>query len=265
MKNKARIESILNASCLDLSIAGITTFELSELNVSSNLELVIPTNLRLGHMVEKIVAEIIKSSNKYDLIYENIQIVDDKKTVGEIDFIIQQCSTKRLIHLELAYKFYLFDPTISEQPINNWIGPNRNDSLIDKVEKLRSKQFPLLYHERTKLSLTSIQINEVSQALCLLASLYIPFEYKEKISSVYQKGIKGYYLNLENFIAQHKPNKIYYLPAKKDWGIDPANNSNWYDFNFIEKDLMANINEKQAPLCWQNDNGTTSEFFVIWW
>jgi hypothetical protein len=35
--------------------------------------------------------------------------------------------------MELAYKFYLFDPSISSEPINNWIG-NRNDSLQEKLE-----------------------------------------------------------------------------------------------------------------------------------
>jgi hypothetical protein len=35
--------------------------------------------------------------------------------------------------MELAYKFYLFDPSISSEPINNWIGPNRN-SLQEKLE-----------------------------------------------------------------------------------------------------------------------------------
>ena len=73
------------------------------------------------------------------MLYENVQIIEDKKTIGEIDFIIENITTKQLIHMELAYKFYLFDPTISSETVNNWIGPNRNDSLKEKLEKLASK------------------------------------------------------------------------------------------------------------------------------
>jgi hypothetical protein len=49
-------------------------------------------------------------------LYENIQVIEDKKTIGEIDFIIEDKNTKQVIHMELAYKFYL-DPSISSEPI----------------------------------------------------------------------------------------------------------------------------------------------------
>jgi hypothetical protein len=44
--------------------------------------------------------------------------------------------------MELAYKFYLFDPSISSEPINNWIGPNRNDSLQIRKKKAISFVIP---------------------------------------------------------------------------------------------------------------------------
>jgi hypothetical protein len=49
-------------------------------------------------------------------LYENIQVIEDKKTIGEIDFLLKK-NTKQVIHMELAYKFYLFDPSISSEPI----------------------------------------------------------------------------------------------------------------------------------------------------
>ena len=107
-------------------------------------------------MVEKIISELIKSSNNYKVLYENIQIIEGKKTIGEIDFFIKNTTTKRLIHMELAYKFYLYDPKISSEQLNNWIGPNRNDSLKYKLEKLQKKQFPLLYHNSAKSKLNNI-------------------------------------------------------------------------------------------------------------
>jgi len=137
MNTKSRITSILKTNTLDTSVTGLQTFNLSALRLKNEPEFQLPTNIRLGHLAEKVVSGLIKSSTNYKILFENIQIVKDKQTIGEIDFIIEEIKSKQLIHLELAYKFYLFDPTISSEPMHNWIGPNRNDSLKEKLEKLK--------------------------------------------------------------------------------------------------------------------------------
>ncbi len=265
MKTKSRIASILKANNLDFSITGFQTFYLSELTLANDLEFELPTNIRLGQLAEKIVSELIKSSENYKVLYENIQIIEDKNTIGEIDFIIENKNKKECIHLELAYKFYLFDPSISSEPINNWIGPNRNDSLKEKLDKLKTKQFPLLYHSATKSKLNNIDLNKVSQALCLLVSLFIPYGYKAKLNPVYEKAIKGYYLNLEQFKSLNNSEKLYYLPSKKEWGMDASENKIWKDFKDLENQISRCIKEKQAPLCWQKYKGTYLSFFIVWW
>jgi hypothetical protein len=265
MNTKARIASILKANSLDFSVTGLQTFDLSVLNGATDAEFQLPTNVRLGHLVEKIVSKLIALSTNYKVLYENIQIIEDKKTIGEIDFIIQNKNTKQLIHLELAYKFYLFDPNISSNPLNNWIGPNRNDSLKEKLEKLKTKQFPLLYHNRVKATVHAIEIDAVSQALCFLVSLFIPYEYKRTFSPIYEKAIRGYYVNMETFKRLDNAMKSYYLPLKKEWGIDPSENEIWTDFIGIEKYIDTSINEKQAPLCWQRYKGSYIAFFIVWW
>lgn len=265
MKTKSRIASILEANSLDFSITGLQTFNLSALNVATDLEFQLPTNIRLGHLAEKIVAELIKSSTNYKVLYENTQIIEDKKTIGEIDFIIEEINTNQLIHMELAYKFYLFDSNLSSEPIKNWIGPNRNDSLEEKLEKLKGKQFPLLYHNCAKSKFDTIEIDEVSQALCLLVSLFIPYEYKASFSPIYQKYIKGFYLNFEKFTSLDNAAKTYYLPSKKEWGMDPSENEIWKDLNGVEKYINTSMKEKQSPLCWQKYKNSYVAFFIVWW
>ena len=63
MNTKSRITSILKARSLDSSITGLQTFNLSELKLVSDLDFQLPTNIRLGHLAEKIVSELIKSSS----------------------------------------------------------------------------------------------------------------------------------------------------------------------------------------------------------
>ena len=147
MNTKSRITSILKAMSLDYSVTGLEAFSLFELALVPDLDFQLPTNLRLGHLAEVVVSGLIKLSTNYNVIYENIQLLEDKKTIGEIDFIIVENNTNKLVHMELAYKFYLYDPEISSDPLNNWINPNRNDSLIEKLGKVKRKQFSLLYHD----------------------------------------------------------------------------------------------------------------------
>ncbi len=265
MNTKSRITSILKANNLDSSITGLRSFDLLELKLESEIDFQLPTNLRLGHLAENVVSELIKSSTNYKVVYENTQIKVDEKTIGEIDFIIEKIDTKQLIHLELAYKFYLFDPSIYSDPISNWIGPNRNDSLEAKLEKLKRKQFPLLHHDAAKSIFTTIEVGEVSQALCLLVSLFIPYNYKTSFSPSYQKAIKGFYLNFDTFKSLDTSEKTYYIPSKKEWGLEPSENDTWADFEDVEEFILTSLKEKQSPLCWQKHKDSYIAFFIVWW
>ena len=265
MNTKSRITSLLKTATLDSAVTGFPTFDLSRLELPTVLDFELPTNLRLGHLAEKIVSHLIQSSMNYKVVYENIQILEQLKTIGELDFIIEDIENNQLIHLELAYKFYLFDPSISTQTTYNWIGPNRNDSLMEKLDKLKTKQFPLLYHPCTASQLADVDVKTVSQALCLLVSLFVPYDFNPILPPVYQKAIKGYYLNLETFISLDCADKSYFLPSKTAWGIDPQENEMWYDYHTIKDQLAVNMSEKQAPLCWQKQKGNYIAFFIVWW
>ena len=265
MNTKTRIQSIVSATQLDVEITNVSTFDLSTLQLSTLPEFQLPTNLRLGHLVEKIVSELIKASENYKILHENVQIIQDKNTIGEIDFIIQNIASKQLIHLELAYKFYLFDPTISSETKQNWIGPNRKDALHEKLNKLTQKQFPLLYHKTTKAQLPTIKIEKVSQKLCVLANLFIPYQHKEKFSKTYQKAIKGYYVDFDTFVSLDNSAKAYYIPTKKEWGIAPSENEIWTDFKGVKESITENMSAKRSLLCWQKHDDSFEEFFIVWW
>lgn len=265
MKTKSRIQSILNASSLERAITGIDAFHLSELELDTELDFPLPNNLRLGHMAERVVAELIRKSSNYEMLFENLQLIEDGQTIGEIDFIIQNLHSKYLIHLELAYKFYLYDPSISANTINNWIGPNRNDSLKEKLDKLKSRQFPLIHHNAARTALSEVNMNEVSQALCLLASMYIPYEYDGAFGPDYHKAIKGYYIHAERFYSIDHSDRTYHLPTKLEWGMSPSDNESWVNLDQINDQLATSIREKQSLLCWQKHKDSYSEFFITWW
>jgi hypothetical protein len=63
--------------------------------------------------------------------------------------------------------------------------------LQEKLEKLKTKQFPLLYHKLAKSKFTTVAIDQVSQAM-FISFLFIPYEYKETLALFMKKAIKGY-------------------------------------------------------------------------
>lgn len=265
MNTKARIKSIREVANLDSSITGFPSFQLDDLIIAEDLDFDLPKNIRLGHLAEKVVSELIHSSSNCEILYENVQIIEQQQTIGELDYIIKNKQTHQCFHLELAYKFYLLDPSLSSHLIENWIGPNRNDSLSDKLKKLESKQFPLLYHKKTTQQLSDLNLQTMEQRLCLLASLYVPYNFKGMLPIAIQIAVKGYYINLAKFLSIHQEDNQYYLPSKKEWGIDPSTNEIWHELIPIEKTLKINIEEKQAPLCWQKKGDEYAQFFIVWW
>ena len=95
--------------------------------------------------------------------------------------------------------------------------------------------------------------------------MFVPYEFKIKLSPVYEKAIKGYYLDLAQFISLNNSEKSYYLPSKKEWGMDASENEIWTDFKAVENQINTSIKEKQALLCWQKYQGTYLTFFIVWW
>src|SRR5690606_12766576 len=91
------------------------------------------TNFVLGKRSESFFELALTHSEGFQVIAQNIQIQREKITLGEIDFLIEDCTGNRQFHVELVCKFYLYDPSLDRE-LDRWIGPNRKDSLLQKIE-----------------------------------------------------------------------------------------------------------------------------------
>lgn len=98
-------------------------------------------NNRLGSIFEGFMSYWLKISPNYQELYQNIQLIEDKHTYGEIDFIIQEITTGKVIHLEVAVKFYLGSAPYEDA--YRWFGTNTKDQLGKKIDHLRTKQTQL--------------------------------------------------------------------------------------------------------------------------
>ena len=263
-RQNLRFQGFLNTPNLwtITSKLGLQQIQLSKSRSSFSLN----TNkhLRLGKLVEHFVVHELRNTSNYELLSANYQIQDGKQTIGELDCLFLK--DKQPIHLEVVYKFYLYDPSKGSTILEHWIGPNRKDSLQKKLTKLKEKQLPLLYHPLTNDHLKSFgyHASDFKQQVCFKAQLFLPYGINIDIAPLNQTCIQGFYINQDQLI-DFKTCK-FFIPEKLDWLMDISLHINWMSFEQFNTQLQNYFEKQTAPLCWiKYPNGETIKCFVIWW
>jgi hypothetical protein len=223
-------------------------------------------NSRLGKLVESFIFHQLKQQDSITWICDNLQIQQEKITVGEIDALYYENETP--VHLEVAYKFYLLDTLEDHQePLAKWIGPNRKDNLALKLAKLRSKQLPLLHHHSTRPYLENLQLDPavMEQKLCFKAQLFLPYQDQElDISPLNRKCIAGFYLPFQEL--QRFSTLEFFIPTKLDWLLLPHPEVAWIKYAAASTIIKASIDDQRSPLVWmKHANGEIDKCFVVFW
>ena len=190
-----------------------------------------PASAVLGMQAEACFEAYLKRSKNYALLASNIQIpklLEGKNksaniTLGEFDYIVKCRESSQVFHIELAYKFYLYNPTEDYSELKKWIGPNKKDSLFQKLEKLKWKQFPLLENRIAIDYLNKLNIEiPTSQQLCLKTQLFVPKKFTvDLLPSYYRDCVVGYWIRPREMEDENK-SALYALPDKKQWLLPPS-------------------------------------------
>ncbi|QDS93749.1 hypothetical protein FF011L_25220 [Roseimaritima multifibrata] len=96
---------------------------------------------RVGRYFEGLVLYWLQHVRKIQVVAESLQVRSGKRTLGEIDFLFRDESSK-LTHWEVAVKFYLFHPNRTFAG-SHYIGPNAGDTFERKRERMFRHQLPL--------------------------------------------------------------------------------------------------------------------------
>jgi len=246
------------------SIKNLDQFEVPK-SKTSTIHFSNTQNLRLGKWVERLVSFELSQYNEIEILLENLQIQNDKITLGEIDCILSLHNQP--IHLEIIFKYYLYDKNVGTSEIERWIGPNRRDSFIQKLDKLIDKQLPLLHHPKTQPYLSELDISSknIQQQVYFKAQLFVPLaDYGKDFPIINNNCIIGFYIypdELEVFTECK-----FYIPNKHDWLIAPHSDIDWLSFYDYKNKLQPFLDQQNAPLCWiKKKNGQLFKFFVVWW
>jgi len=207
----------------------------------------------------------LKQSKHFALLAANLQIHGVMETLGELDYIVRDLKTEKIVHIELACKFYLYDEKAGLSEEEKWIGPNRKDRLFDKLEKVKLKQFPLLQTNETIQKLAELTIQKPSsQQLCLKAFLFLPKKMSVEIfPKTFKECIVGYYI--KNNDLEEDETALYAVPTKKEW-LFPINSlTDWHNFSEIKELIEAQLKINKSPLIYKKTPHTVERFFVVWW
>ncbi|SFZ82109.1 DUF1853 family protein [Tenacibaculum maritimum] len=244
-------------------VFGITQYETPNIN-THKFTTQIPKKPRLGKLVERFVSFELQQQKTIDILIENVQIQQEKRTLGELDCLLLK--NQLPIHLEIIYKFYLYDATVGNTEMEHWISPNRKDSLIQKLTKLKEKQLPLLYHPQTAPLLKKLQLkaSHIQQQVYFKAQLFTPLNNTPTLQNINNKCLSGFYINID--ALQQFSNSKFYIPSKHNWLTSPHTQVKWLSFNEYTLQINHYLQEKKAPLCWlKKANGQLLKFFVVWW
>lgn len=240
---------------------GLSQLELSTISTSI-FEGKLTKNPRLGKRVESFVSCYLQQYENINIFDENIQIQNNQITTGEIDCILYQDNTP--IHLEIIFKYYLYDNSIGFTELEHWIGPNRNDSLQQKIEKLNNKQLPLLYKKETQ-KFIDIDVHTITQKVFFKAQLFVPYSNQNvNFEQLNRDCICGFYI-YKHEVSQFT-NAKFHIPTKINWLLEPHKNVDWLSFDLFIKQSEQLLQSKKSPLCWiKQPNGEIFKFFLVWW
>ncbi len=263
-----QIKGFLDTPLLwDGKLLGVEQFIFKNPDIQSFEAQVIPQNIRLGHQVEHIFYQLLDHNQNYEILLFNQPIKNENRTIGEIDFIIRDTQTQEIIHIELTYKFYIVDITISEK-IHQLTGPNKRDSFHDKLQKIKQHQFKLIQSKETLnlFKTRSIDSKKIISKTFFKAQLFLPYKSaKINITPFNSACICGFWLRLEDFESAFFYKELYYLPSKREWIIAPHKDVAWKTYKETCIIIKERHSQNNSPMVWVRRNSTLfDKFFVVW-
>jgi hypothetical protein len=177
-------------------------------------------NYRLGFYAEALLSFYFQTNTAIELIIQNLQIMEDKKTIGEVDFLVKW--KHRLLHIELAVKYYLLIPSADPEQAENWIGPSKKDNLGKKLLKVQNAQLNLFKYPSALEKIPAAYDQKIESFFMLRGQF---FSHKEQFCSFANQNrcIRPFYFENDSVL---KNKTIKQVLTRPNWlsSLDKRNN-----------------------------------------
>ncbi len=219
---------------------------------------------RLGKYFEALWAYWFEHSGYYDVIARNMQIHDAGRTLGELDCIVRDRQTGKVIHIELVIKFYLGVGDTAQQC--NWHGPGKQDRLDMKMNVLQKKQSILARHERVagRLSQQGIEVDEC--AVIMKGRLFYPegeSVRQDEPDGANPQHQKSRWLKLGDFLASDS--EYFYPLIRSGWMVEQPSigDDDWLPADRFTRALSAGDFRLPLQLVSRGKDKKNKRFFVV--
>ncbi|WP_444995119.1 DUF1853 family protein [Aliikangiella sp. IMCC44359] len=183
----------------------------------------------LGTYFEALWSFFLNHYPDYHLVGKNCQVIADKETLGEFDFIYGSLADKAHYHLEVAVKYYLGVPALNNDFTHNessgettllkqWIGPATRDRLDKKYNKLLTQQSQLSQMKAGMNVLAGKGVTQVQAQICLLGYLFYPLDTKMRPPvGAHLNHNQGFWLREDALEKITEPGTLWSILAKPHW------------------------------------------------
>ncbi len=130
------------------------------------------TDHRLGSHFEALWRFWLNDNPRYRLLHANLAIREPQRTIGEFDFLVQDRETGKVLHWEVAVKFYLGSGDTLQ--LHNWWGPARRDRLDIKTARILEHQSQLSKHPAARQLLQELKLEVDETWLMVKGRLFYP-------------------------------------------------------------------------------------------
>jgi hypothetical protein len=204
-------------------------------------------HLPMGKYFEQLLFFLLNNDPRYEIVLTNHQVIENGRTIGELDLIVRDTANGLLEHWEICLKYYLRSATSND--LDDIIGPNAKDRLRRKFDKLISHQLPL--SKRT--DVTQILNNQIAEPkLFMKGQLFDHLSRTIAFPSVIHPNIdKGWWCHLHEAEAKLSTEFKWVIVEKPNW-IGP--------FSCQEDDLVSAL---QARNLIKNHFDTTQSSLLV--
>ncbi|NRQ02576.1 DUF1853 family protein [Marinobacterium sp. xm-d-530] len=219
------------------TLVGENKFRRDSLAINPSLIPKLKHHHRLGVHFEDLFELHLKTFPQITDLNSHIQIIDNKKTLGEADFLV--CKDGDWQHIEVAIKFYL--RVGSSGQMSDYLGPSLTDSLDRKITHIENKQLKLLESEPAKRTLQSVGVDSAVKSYAQIFGwlFYHVSDNQSKIpDNIHPQHPRGRWLCVNELVAflDEYPDTVRFLiPSRSEWLISP---SHIYDIAVSKNQLL---------------------------
>jgi len=215
---------------------------------------------RVGRYFEDLIAFYLTEIRGARLIAHGRQVLEEGKTLGEIDFLFDEPSGER-VHWEVAVKFYL-QAEGAHPGGSRLIGPNASDTWERKAERLFGSQLAL--GPAVDPSITRSEALVKGRICHHVHEFAEPLE-AEYLSSRCSRGMWLRFGELEKWLEEDSSESGYTILEKPHWLGPPVDSSRYSGSTTFFDQVMDRTAESNRPIAFHRaaaEAGTSFGFLV---